>query len=76
MRLIYYLKCDCCEKEFNVENKKTYKWQLDNEFFCSYKCYSKVFDSKYQASSISGSSRLGYARGRTIDRGYERHGSR
>ena len=70
------LKCSCCENEFKIENKTTYKWKLGKEYYCSYKCYSKVFDSKYQASSITTNYRLSYSRGKVVDRGYERHGSR
>lgn len=71
------IECACCKKIKPLECAvKDYKWKLDGEFYCSYSCYSKVFDSKYQASSIAGNSRLSYSRGRMVDRGYERHGSR
>lgn len=76
MNLLNKQKCSCCGKEFNMRNKKEYKWQLDNEVFCGYTCYSKVFDSKYKAAKTSATSILGNTRGRVIDGGYERHGSR
>lgn len=70
--------CSCCEKKFNlVGSVNEYSWKLDGDIFCSYSCYSKVFDSKYQASSISANLNVsGYTRGRIVDKGYERHGSR
>lgn len=69
--------CAGCKKEKELlGSAKEYKWQLDKEFYCSYSCYSKAFDSKYQASKITATTRLSYSRGRMVDRGYERHGSR
>lgn len=61
----YEVKCACCGETFKAENKKTWKWQLDHEFFCSYKCYSKVFDSKYKASSVGSRIRIGYKTDKT-----------
>lgn len=71
------VECACCKKKGKLPcSVKEWKWQLDGEIYCSYACYSKVFDSKYQASSITSNSRLSYSRGKVVDRGYERHGSR
>lgn len=78
MKLIVKQTCSCCGKEFKMTTKKKYyKWQLDNEMFCSYTCYSKVFDSKYKASkTVIASKSYGSTKGRVVDGGYERHGSR
>lgn len=71
-----FIKCECCNKEIKIDcTMKEYPYKLDKKIYC-YKCYSKEFDKKYQASSIGCYSRLGYAKGRTVDKGYERHGSR
>ena len=77
MKLIEKQTCACCGKKFKMTGKKKeYKWQLDNELFCSYTCYSKVFDSKYKAAKVANNIMLGNSRGRFVDRGYERHGSK
>ena len=77
MNLLNKQKCSCCGKEFNIRSKKEHKWQLDNEIFCSYTCYSKVFDGKYKASKFNlNASESGYTKGKVISKGYERHGSR
>ena len=70
-------KCSCCDKVFPLPcSTKEYKWKLDNEFYCSYSCYSKEFDKKYQASTITANNKVSYSRGKVVDKGYERHGSR
>ena len=71
------IECACCKQKKKLEcSAKEWRWKLDGEYFCSFKCYSKVFDKKYKASSINVSSRLNYIKGRMVDKGYERHGSR
>ena len=61
-------KCGCCEKEFGLPCKEQeYKWKLDNEIFCSYNCYSRVFDSKYRPSTITFRNRqLGWKTDKTL----------
>lgn len=71
------IKCSCCKKDKKLPcSYKEWRWKLDKEVYCSYACYSKEFDKKYQASSISVKSKLNYLRGKVVDKGYERHGSR
>lgn len=59
-------KCQCCGEEFELPcSKKQWKWKISKELYCSFKCYSKVFDSKYQAAKIYKKAPLGYARDKT-----------
>ena len=57
-KLIDYKYCDCCGKKFLITEPNSWEWKMKEkgkvrEFYCSYKCYSKVFDSKYKASRVS-----------------------
>ena len=59
------MKCECCKQEFNLPcREKEYKWKLDHQLFCSYKCYSKVFDSKYQEARFNKKINVGWKRNR------------
>lgn len=70
-------ECDCCKQKFELPcSMKEYPQKIKDKFYCGWKCYSKTFDEQFKASSISISSKLGYSRGRVVDKGYERHGSR
>ena len=72
----YY--CSCCgDKIKHSGNMKEYAWQVDGLFQCSASCFSKEFDKRYKASktNVYGGC-LRNTRGRVIDKGYERHGSR
>lgn len=60
-------KCACCGKEFELPCKvEEYTWQLSKKFYCGYKCYSKVFDSKYKAARNTSRIRLGYKTDKTL----------
>lgn len=45
-----YKKCYCakCNKEIDFEfrSKSLYAWKIDRAYFCSWSCYSLVFDGK------------------------------
>ena len=70
-------QCDCCKQDFELPcSIKEYRFKIKGKFYCGWKCYSKTFDSQFKASSINVSSRLSYLKGRMVDKGYERHGSR
>ena len=70
-------ECDCCKQEFPLPcSMKEYKLKISGKFYCCWKCYSKTFDSQFKQATSSISCKLGYARGRMVDKGYERHGSR
>ena len=71
-------KCSCCGEKIKFSgNLKEYAYQVDGEFQCGWNCYSTEFDKKYKASrnNIYGGC-LGNKKGRVVDGGYERHGSR
>ncbi len=61
-------RCGCCGKEFMLPCKdKHYLWKLDNETYCSYNCYSKVFDSKYKPRAATArSQQLGWKTDKTL----------
>lgn len=70
-------ECDCCKQKFELPcSIKEYPLKIKDKFYCGWSCYSKTFDSQFKASSIGLSSRLSYIKGRMVDKGYERHGSR
>ena len=54
---LIYKKCECCSKEFPISFIGEWKWKIPNgknyDYYCTYKCYSKIFDSKYEASKVS-----------------------
>lgn len=69
-------ECKCCNKEFKVPCPvNDFKWKIKGAYFCSYSCYSKTFDKLYKAFNNSKVS-VGNTRGRVVDKGYERFGSR
>ena len=58
MGLLTYKTCSCCGETFPVSDVKGYNWKMtegDNptNYYCSYKCYSKIFDTKYKASRVN-----------------------
>jgi hypothetical protein len=76
MKKEYY--CSCCGEKIKFTGRvKEHAYKVDETYQCSYKCYSIEFDKKYKESKTNiYSGCLGYTRGRSVDRGYERHGSR
>jgi len=45
-------KCVCGnEIDFNFKSQGQYCWKIGRTFFCSYSCYSKAFDKKYNKTS-------------------------
>ena len=73
-------KCSCCKKKIDSEkyDMKNYAWQVDGLYQCSATCFNKEYDKKYVGSktNIYGACSVGNTRGKFVDRGYERHGSR
>ena len=49
---------------------KDWKYKLvedeKKQYYCGYKCYSKVFDSKWKASTITRHTSLGYKTDKTL----------
>ena len=77
MKKEYY--CSCCGEKIKFSgNWKEYAYQVDGEFQCGWNCYSQEFDKRHKASKVNiyGACSNGNARGKVIDKGYERHGSR
>jgi hypothetical protein len=56
-KLLSYKQCECCKENFPLSDVKSWEWKMSTpkgtEYFCSYKCYSKVFDSRFKASRVS-----------------------
>ena len=72
-------KCSCCGEKIKFDGSmKEYAYKVDDDYQCGFNCYSKEFDKKYKANktNIYGACSLGGTKGKVIDRGYERHGSR
>lgn len=72
-------KCSCCgEKIKEGYDMKKYAWKVDGLYQCSATCFNIEFDKRYKASktNIYGACGVGNTRGKVIDKGYERHGSR
>ena len=69
-RFSYKKVCSCCGEEFKVEDIHIWKWKMPSgkktNYYCSYKCYSKVFDSKYKASRVSRHIGIGYKTDKTL----------
>lgn len=70
-RFSYEKECSCCGEKFKVENLKEWKYKMPDgkgraNFYCGYKCYSKVFDSKYKASRVSRHIGIGYKTDKTL----------
>ena len=78
MKKEYY--CSCCGEKIDSEkyNMKEYGWQVDGLYQCSGTCFNIEFRKRYKESktNIYGACSSGNTRGRVIDKGYERHGSR
>lgn len=58
MGLITYKTCHCCGETFPISDVKGYNWKMSEgdkvqNYYCSYKCYSKVFDTKFKASRVN-----------------------
>lgn len=71
--------CSCCGEKIPFNgNWKEYAWQVDGKFQCKGTCFFKEYDKKYVGSktNIYGACSVGSTRGKVIDKGYERHGSR
>ena len=70
--------CSCCGKEIKFSGKwEEYAWKVGSKYQCSATCFSKEFDKKYKASKVNiYGGGVGNTRGKVIDKGYERHGSR
>ena len=61
------MKCACCDEEFKLPcTMKEYPYKINGKFYCCHKCYSKVFDSKYKASSVGSKVRIGYKTDKTL----------
>ena len=73
-------KCSCCGEKIDSEkyDMKNYGWQVDGLYQCSGTCFNIEFRKRYKESktNIYGACSNGNTRGKVIDRGYERHGSR
>lgn len=70
--------CSCCGNKIKFDgNWKEYAYKVDELYQCGWSCFSKEFDKRYNASktNIYGGC-IGNTKGKVIDRGYERHGSR
>lgn len=57
-KLIHYKECACCKEKFLLTDVRMWEWKISTpnkgtEYFCSFKCYSKVFDSRFKASRVS-----------------------
>lgn len=61
------IKCDCCGKDKELPcTRKAYPYKLDGKFYCCWDCYSRTFNSKYKASSVSRRTRIGYKTDKTL----------
>lgn len=76
MRKEYY--CSYCGEKVRFTGKtKDHAWKVGSKYQCSATCFSKEFDKKYKASKVNiYGGGVGNTKGKVIDRGYERHGSR
>lgn len=71
--------CSCCKEEIKFSGKwEEYAYKVDEDYQCGWQCYSTEFDKKYKESktNIYGAVTVGNTKGKFVDRGYERHGSR
>lgn len=68
--MIHYRTCACCGETIKMESPKDWKYKLvedeKKQYYCGYKCYSKVFDSKWKASTITRHTNLGYKTDKTL----------
>ena len=78
MKKEYY--CSCCGAKIDDRkyDMKNYGWQVDGEYQCSATCFNIEFRKRYKESktNIYGGCTVGNTRGKFIDKGYERHGSK
>lgn len=70
-KLIYEKECACCGEKKPIEDLKAWRYKMPDgkggtNYYCSYSCYSKVFDSKYKASSVGSRVRIGYKTDKTL----------
>lgn len=68
--MIYYRECAICGEKIKMESPTSWRYKLvedeKKQYYCGYKCYSQVFDSKWKASTITRHTTLGYKTDKTL----------